>query len=146
MFPGLNLRMDGLQGGFLSVKLKHLDRWNEQRRQAAAMYADAFSGTGVIVPVEMPYGRHVYHLYVIQSENRDALRERLADAGIETGLHYPIPLHLQEAYRSLGYKEGDFPITERLRHQILSLPMYPGICAEAIRTVVSEVRETSLVN
>lgn len=146
VFPGLNMRMEGIQGGILSVKLKYLDRWNDQRRHAAAAYTRALAGSGITTPTEMSYGRHVYHLYVIQSDNRDALRQQLTDAGIESGLHYPIPLHLQQAYRSLGYKEGDFPVTELTRNRILSLPMYPGIQTEAIERVAAELREGCLVS
>lgn len=142
-FPGLNMRMDGVQGGVLSVKLRHLDRWNEQRRTAAAQYAEALAGTDITLPAEMPYGQHVYHLYVIQADDRDGLRQRLQDAGIESGLHYPIPLHLQEAYASLGHRAGAFPVTERLADRILSLPMYPGISAEAVAHVATELLEPS---
>jgi dTDP-4-amino-4,6-dideoxygalactose transaminase len=145
IFPGLNMRMEGIQGGILSVKLKYLDRWNDQRRQAAAAYDKALADTDIKVPTEMDYGRHVYHLYVIQSENRDALRQQLSDAGIESGLHYPTPLHLQEAYRFLGYKQGDFPVTERVKSRILSLPMYPGIDPKAVERVTSELRESCYV-
>ena len=145
VFPGLNMRMEGLQGGILSVKLKYLDRWNDQRRQAAAGYAEALVGSEITTPAEMAYGRHVYHLYVIQSDNRDALRQQLASAGIETGLHYPTPLHLPEAYHFLGYKEGHFPVTEKVKSRILSLPMYPGICTEAVQRIVSALRENCLV-
>ncbi len=144
-FPGLNMRMDGVQGGVLAVKLKHLDRWNDQRREAAAHYAVALRGADITLPAEMPYGRHVYHLYVIQSGDRDGLRQRLQDAGIESGLHYPIPLHLQEAYASLGYARGDFPVTERVAGRILSLPMYPGISTEAVARVAAELLEPSRV-
>jgi dTDP-4-amino-4,6-dideoxygalactose transaminase len=145
VFPGLNMRMEGIQGGILAVKLKYLDQWNDQRRQAAAEYDAALSGTEFEIPTEMPYNRHVYHLYVVQSNNRDALRSQLAEVGIESGLHYPIPLHLQEAYRFLGYKEGDFPVTERIKGRILSLPMYPGIPSEAISQVVSGLKESCYV-
>jgi len=140
-FPGLNMRMEGLQGAILSLKLKYLDRWNDQRRSAAAAYDEAFADAEIIVPVELPDRHHVYHLYVIQSGNRDELRQKLAEAGIESGLHYPIPLHVQEAYRSLGYREGDFPVTERIKRRILSLPIYPGITTEAIEAVASELLE-----
>ncbi len=141
VFPGLNMRMEGLQGGILSVKLKYLDHWNDQRRIAAAQYDAALAGTDIETPVEMNYNRHVYHLYVVQSAKRQQLREQLIESGIESGLHYPTPLHLQEAYRSLGYKQGDFPVTERIKDRILSLPMYPGICSDAITRVVSELKE-----
>jgi dTDP-4-amino-4,6-dideoxygalactose transaminase len=145
IFPGLNMRMEGIQGGILSVKLKYLDRWNDQRRAAAAAYDVALSDSKFETPTEMVYSRHVYHLYVIQSDNRDAIRQRLAEAGIETGLHYPTPLHLQEAYRSLGYNLGDFPVTERVRSRILSLPIYPGVPAEAVEQVAAELKECCYV-
>lgn len=144
-FPGLNMRMEGVQGGILSVKLKHLDRWNEQRREAAAVYERALAGLDVLAPAERNYGRHVYHLYVIQSDNRDHLRARLTEAGVETGLHYPIPLHLQKAYSALGYAEGDLPVTERVKSRVLSLPMYPGISTEAIERVATEILESCYV-
>lgn len=145
IFPGLNMRMEGIQGGILSVKLKYLDRWNDQRRLAAEQYNAALNGTEFEVPVEQPYNRHVYHLYVIRSNHRDLLRNQLTEAGIESGLHYPTPLHLQEAYRSLGYQKGDFPVTERIKDRILSLPMYPGLPSEAIERVVLELRESCYV-
>jgi dTDP-4-amino-4,6-dideoxygalactose transaminase len=145
VFPGLNMRMEGIQGGILSVKLKYLDRWNDQRRKAAVSYNSALLDTDIEIPTEMDYGRHVYHLYVIQSDNRDTLRQQLTAAGIETGLHYPTPLHLQEAYRFLGYKQGDFPVTEKVKSRILSLPMYPGIRSEAVERVASELRESCYV-
>jgi dTDP-4-amino-4,6-dideoxygalactose transaminase len=145
VFPGLNMRMEGIQGGILSVKLKYLDRWNDQRREAAVRYNSALADTDIEIPTEMDYGRHVYHLYVVQSDNRDALRHQLTAAGIETGLHYPTPLHLQEAYRFLGYKDGDFPVTEKVKARILSLPMYPGIHSEAVERVASELRESCYV-
>ena len=145
-FAGLNMRMEGLQGGILSLKLKRLDDWNDQRRTVAALYDEALAGTDVIAPTEMAYGRHVYHLYVVQSDQRDALQTRLNKAGIETGLHYPIPLHLQKAYRWLGYREGDLPQTERAKDRILSLPVYPGLSAKAAAHVAAEVLESCYVS
>jgi dTDP-4-amino-4,6-dideoxygalactose transaminase len=145
-FPGLNMRMEGIQGGILAVKLKYLDLWNNQRRSAALAYDAALANVDVETPVEMAYSRHVYHLYVVQTDTRDGLRQRLTESGIESGLHYPVPLHLQQAYRFLGYKEGDFPVTERLKDRILSLPMYPGIQAEFIERVASELREGCYVS
>ncbi len=139
--PGYNFRMEGLQGGFLSVKLNHLDLWNERRRAAAKRYSELLSDSGLTLPVEMPYGQHVYHLYVIQSDDREALRQQLSEAGIETGLHYPVPLHLQEAYASLGYSRGSFPVSEHLAGRILSLPMHPGIGDEQIEQVASVLME-----
>ena len=141
-FPGYNFRMEGLQGAFLAVKLKYLDKWNERRRMLAKHYDQLLAGSAVVTPTEMPYAKHVYHLYVIQAENREALRQHLAEQGIETGLHYPIPLHLQEAYRSLGYRRGDFPVAERLAERALSLPMYPDLTFEAVEHVASPILES----
>ena len=135
------MRMEGLQGGILTVKLKYLDIWNEQRRQAAHHYAKALADTQLVVPKEMSYGKHVYHLYVVQTNDRDALRQQLTDAGVESGLHYPIPLHLQKAYTHLGYGKGDFPVTEKMKDYILSLPIYPGMTNEAIQHVAAELQE-----
>jgi dTDP-4-amino-4,6-dideoxygalactose transaminase len=140
--PGYNFRMEGLQGGFLSVKLKYLDCWNELRRRAATKYQKALSGSSLILPTQMPYARHVYHLYVVQVEGRDGLRNRLSDAGIETGLHYPTPLHLQQAYSGLRYQAGSFPVTEYLSRRILSLPMYPDLTDEKIEHVASVLLES----
>jgi dTDP-4-amino-4,6-dideoxygalactose transaminase len=145
-FAGHNMRMEGLQGGILAVKLKYLDRWNHLRRLAADDYAISLGGSQLTLPAEMPYGRHVYHLYVVQADDRDGLRRQLAEAGVESGLHYPIPLHLQEAYRHLGYNKGAFPVTERVKDHILSLPIYPGITNEAIAQVAAEVQESCNVS
>jgi dTDP-4-amino-4,6-dideoxygalactose transaminase len=141
-FSGYNMRMEGLQGGFLAVKLKYLDRWNDQRRDAAQYYAKALVGSKVTLPVEMTYARHVYHLFVIKSDGRNALRQQLGSAGIESGLHYPIPLHLQEAFRYLNYQRGDLPVTESIKDRILSLPMYPGLAKAAIDWMAAELQES----
>jgi dTDP-4-amino-4,6-dideoxygalactose transaminase len=130
-FPGYNFRMEGIQGAILAVKLPHLDNWNDRRRAIAKRYNERLAKQGVVLPAEEGYARHVYHLYVIQSDDREALRDYLAQRGIETGLHYPIPLHESEAYASLGYRTGDFPVTEKLTQRIVSLPMYPDMSLEA---------------
>lgn len=140
-FAGYNFRMEGFQGGFLTVKLKYLDGWNEKRRALAARYDKLLAGSGIQIPKEMPYAKHVYHLYVIQTDDREMLKQQLAERGIETSLHYPIPLHLQEAYRDLGYKKGDFPVTEKLCERILSLPMFPELSPEAVDQVAAAISE-----
>ena len=112
------------------------------RRNIAALYNERLRDSIVTLPVEMPYGKHVYHLYVIQIDNRDEVKRQLADRGVDTGLHYPVPLHLQNAYRQLGYKEGDFPVSERLSEQILSLPIYPGLSTEAAEYVANALSES----
>jgi len=140
--PGFNFRLEGLQGALLGIKLPHLDQWNGERRKIAALYNEKLRDANFVLPVEMPYGKHVYHLYIVQIENRDEVKQYLAERGVDTGLHYPVPLHLQEAYRQLGYKKGDFPVSERLSQHILSLPMYPGLPVEAVEHVVQVLAES----
>ena len=140
-FPGYNLRMEGLQGGFLAAKLPYLDEQNEARRGAAETYKRLLANSDIVPPEVMPNAKHIYHLYIVQADDRDALKQYLAEQGIETGLHYPVPLHLQKAYADLGYRAGDFPIAESLARRILSLPMFPTITREQIEYVCSAVRE-----
>jgi dTDP-4-amino-4,6-dideoxygalactose transaminase len=138
---GYNGRLDALQAGFLSVKLCHLADWNARRQDAARRYNQLLAEIdGVTTPHIPAESRSVYHLYVIRVEDRQALQKSLAAAGIGTGIHYPVPLHLQDAYRSLGYPEGSFPITERVASRILSLPMFPQLTAEQVDRVCSEVK------
>ena len=139
-FRAFNYRMDGIQGAVLGVKLKHLERWTESRRAHAAEYTRQLAGTAAGLPQERPGVRHVYHVYVILLSDRDQWRTRLADAGVQTGVHYPIPVHLQPAYRDLGYAEGDFPVSEDAARQVLSLPIYPELTAAQIGEVVSLLR------
>ena len=140
-FPGFNFRMESLQGAVLSAKLKHLDEWNDARRALARRYDQSLADTAVTAPTEMPYARHVYHLYAIQSQERDQLREALAAQGIETGLHYPAPVHLEKAYRHLNHQVGDFPVSERLARNSLSLPIYPELSPESVDYVASAIRQ-----
>jgi len=142
MVIGYQERLDELQAAILRVKLRYLDRWNEQRRKWAALYDRLLADSEVVLPKERPYGRHVYHLYVIRvkGRNRDAVKARLAEAGIETQIHYPTPAHLQPAYADLGYAKGSFPITEGYSEEILSLPLYPELREEEIMTVAQELK------
>jgi dTDP-4-amino-4,6-dideoxygalactose transaminase len=140
-FPGFNFRMEGIQGAVLTTKLKYLDGWNDHRRAIAKRYRERLAGQSVVLPSESANTRHIYHLYVIQSEDRDSLRDHLAKRGIETGLHYPVPLHLQQAYASLGYHKVDFPVTEQVTERIVSLPMYPGMSMEAADYVSDAILE-----
>lgn len=136
---GYNFRLEGLQGAVLGVKLKHLDRWNALRRQHAAFYNELLAGDEhLTLPREMPYAEHIYHLYVVQAEARDELQKRLASAGVQTGIHYPLPIHLQPAYAALGHKAGDFPQSERQAERVLSLPMFPELTDEQITSVAEK--------
>jgi len=140
-FPAYNLRLEGIQGGVLAVKLPHLDGWNDNRRVLAARYQELFAGSKVVTPKEMPYSHHVYHLYVVVVEDRDALKKALSENGIENGLHYPVPLHLQRAYAYLGYKRGDFPVSEHVASNHVSLPMYAELPIEHVDHVAKAVLE-----
>jgi dTDP-4-amino-4,6-dideoxygalactose transaminase len=138
---GHNYRMDGFQGAVLGVKLNYLSEWTEKRRAHAAAYRNLLAGIGdIILPQEMPYAKHVYHLFVIQTTHRDALQKYLTERGIGTGLHYPIPLHLQNCFQHLGYKNGDFPVAENLAKCCLSLPMFAELSDTQIEYVTSSIR------
>ena len=139
---GWNCRMDGIQAAVLSVKLHHLDKANLLRRERASLYDEAFADIDrVVAPIEADYARHVYHVYAIRLRERDELRRFLEAKGIGCGVHYPIPVHLQEAWRNLGYCEGAFPIAENLAKQFLSLPMFPELTDEQIEYVAHCVGE-----
>jgi dTDP-4-amino-4,6-dideoxygalactose transaminase len=133
--------MEGIQGAILNVKLKYLADWTERRRRVAAKYCDLLKDVdGIRLPTEMKYAKHVYHLFVIQSDDRDILQEQLTNDGVSTGLHYPIPLHLQPCFSYLQYREGDFPIAETIARHCLSLPMFPEITEEEVAYVTERVR------
>jgi dTDP-4-amino-4,6-dideoxygalactose transaminase len=127
---GFNYRMDGLQAGVLSAKLKYLDQWNSARRDLAARYNGLLSDTPLALPMEADGRHHVWHLYVIRHPQRDRVRKDLAEASIDTGLHYPIPVHLQPAYAHLQHAAGNFPVAEKAAAECLSLPLYPGLTKE----------------
>jgi dTDP-4-amino-4,6-dideoxygalactose transaminase len=144
---GYNGRLDAIQCGLLNVKLPHLAQWNAQRRERAAEYQRLFAAAGeaatisVVLPYEPAWSKAVYHLYVIRTDDRDGLMEHLQRAGIGTGIHYPIPLHLQKAYTALRYSVGDFPVAEKATAEIVSLPMFPQLTGEQQARVVAEVLE-----
>lgn len=138
---GGNYRMEGIQGAVLRVKLRHLPAWTEARRAHAAQYNRLLGGSGVQIPEEMPYSRHVYHVYAIRHKNRDALHQALQTRGIQTALHYPLPLHLQKACADLGYKAGDFPVAEAASREVLSLPMYAELSEADLNEVCAAIRE-----
>jgi len=138
---GYSSRLDNLQAAILRVKLRYLNKWNESRRENAKKYNELLNNiSGITTPYEADYAKHVYHLYVIRAENRDKLREELRSKGIATGIHYPIPLHLQLAYNYLGYKRGDFPITEEASQKILSLPMFAELTGVQIEEIVKIIK------
>ncbi len=148
---GHNYRMEGIQGAVLGVKLKHLDKWTEGRRKVAEKYRELLSDiTEIKVPVEMDYAKHVYHLFVIQvkgkageerTKRRDELQKYLGENEIASGLHYPVPLHQQKCFEHLGYKKGDFPVSEELAEQGLSLPMYPELTDDQIKLVSEAIHK-----
>jgi len=152
---GYNGRLDAVQAGILCVKLQHLAAWNESRRECARRYQELLGSAEpeIRLPYEPSWAKAIYHLYVVRVRNRDQLQKHLAEAGIGTGIHYPIPLHVQKAYASLGYKAGDFPVAERVTSEIISLPMFPSLSAEqqvrvvgTIMSFVVEQREQKILS
>jgi dTDP-4-amino-4,6-dideoxygalactose transaminase len=144
---GYNGRLDALQAAILRVKLKRLSGWNARRRALAALYAERFkemglAGTALRLPVEKPWGTHVYHLYTVRVpiDARDRVRAELLEKEIETGIHYPIPLHLQTCYASMGLREGSFPVAERAAREVLSLPLFPEMTDAQVERVCEALR------
>jgi dTDP-4-amino-4,6-dideoxygalactose transaminase len=138
---GWNSRMDGMQGAVLGVKLKYLDQANAGRRRVAARYRELLAGTPeLLLPVEAGYAHHIYHIFAVRVPRRDELIQKLAERGIGTGIHYPVPVHLQAAYAGLGHHRGDFPVTEACADSFLSLPMYPELTDTQIETVARELK------
>ena len=140
VLKGYNFRMEGIQGAVLRVKLKYLEGWTEARRAAAKRYDAGLSGSGVPTPAQMPYARHVYHIYAVRTSQRQRWQQALNEKGIQSGIHYPIPVHLLPAYQDLGYKAGDFPHSEKAAAEVLSLPMFPELTPQQVDTVCEAVR------
>ena len=141
---GYNGRLDAIQAGLLSAKLPYLDKWNEQRRQVARIYEELLADVNdvVILPHVPTWSRPVFHLYVVRTADRAQLQNDLAAAGIGTGIHYPVPLHLVKAYEALGFRAGEFPVSEQAAVEVLSLPMFPGLSREQVERVATCVRES----
>lgn len=139
---GYNGRLDSIQAGILQIKLGHLTKWNEQRRQVAERYNQMLGETtpALVLPYEPSGSRAVYHLYAVRTTERDRLQEHLTRAGVGSGIHYPVPVHLQKPYLAMGFKEGDFPVSEKAAAEVLSLPMYPGLTMEQQSRVVEALR------
>jgi len=138
---GFNYRMEGFQGAILRVKLRHLERWTEARRAVVQQYDELLTDSGVETPTEMPWARHVYHVYTLRTDDRDGLQATLQADGIQTGIHYPVPVHLQPAYADLGYGRGAFPRSEAAAEQVLSLPLYPELSSQAVVEVAGAVKK-----
>ena len=141
---GYNYRMEGMQGAILRVKLRHLEAWTEARRAIAAAYTGLLKDTGVVTPMAPPHVRHVYHAYTIRTPNRDTMMERLAAAGIQASVHYPMPVHLQPAYRDARSPEGSLPMSECAAREVLSLPIYPELRPEQVEAVCQAVGHLEL--
>jgi dTDP-4-amino-4,6-dideoxygalactose transaminase len=135
VLAGFNYRMEGLQGAILRVKLRHLEKWTEARRAHAARYRQLLADTGLGLPAEMPWARHVYHVYAVRTGEREALMKRLNEQGIQTGIHYPVPVHLQPAYADSAWSKGSLPNAEKAAEEVLSLPMYPEMTEDHLQLV-----------
>jgi dTDP-4-amino-4,6-dideoxygalactose transaminase len=142
---GYNYRMDTIQSAVLNVKMSYIESWTEARRSLAAYYDALLAELPFLRPRPSPSGRHVYHVYAVGLRRRDAVLRALQAAGIGVGIHYPVPVHLQEAYANLGYRAGDFPVTERLANEFLSLPIYPELQPEQVREVVRQLENVAFV-
>ena len=136
---GFNSRLDAIQGAILRVKLPHLDSWNEGRRKVAEVYNKEFKDTDVVIPAVREENEHIYHQYVLQSEDRETVLNKLKEKGVATGVYYPVPLHLQKVYSDLGYKEGDMPVAEYLSHRTFAIPVYPELTEEQINSIVDAI-------
>jgi dTDP-4-amino-4,6-dideoxygalactose transaminase len=139
VLKGYNFRLEGIQGAVLRVKLRHLEKWTEARRAAAKRYDQLLIGGGVGLPKQMDYARHVYHIYAVRTTDRAAMQESLNAQGVQTGIHYPFPVHLLPAFADLGYRTGQFPHAERAANEVLSLPMFPELTAEQSAAVSAAV-------
>ena len=145
VLKGYNYRMDGIQGAILRVKLRHLERWTEARRAHARDYARLLADSNVTIPQEAGYARHVFHVYAVRTTDRQSLQRTLQANGVGSGIHYPIPVHLQPAYSDLGYTAGAFPESERAADEVLSLPMYPELSHTKLEMVAAAIRQEAYV-
>ena len=137
---GYNSRLDAIQAAILSVKLKEIDSWNSKRREIVELYNKALQNSNLVIPTAKDCNEHVYHMYILQSENREEILAKLKEAGIATGVYYPVPLHLQKVYKSLGYKEGDMPVSEYLSHRTFAIPVYPELTKEQVDYVIQNLK------
>lgn len=138
---GFNYRMEGIQGAVLAIKLKHLEKWTRERQRVAKLYTELLAGTPLQLPHQASFAESVWHLYVVRHPRRDELKKHLDANGVGCALHYPLPLHLQKCYASLGHRPGDFPAAEKAASQCLSLPIYPELTEQQVQRVVQVVKE-----
>ncbi|WP_238883042.1 DegT/DnrJ/EryC1/StrS aminotransferase family protein [Clostridium sp. YIM B02551] len=139
---GFNSRLDAMQAAILRVKLKEIDKWNNKRREVVDIYNENFKGLNVQTPIAREDIKHVYHMYILQSEERESVLEELKEKGIATGVYYPVPLHLQKVYKNLGYKEGDFPNAEYLSHRTFAIPVYPELTSDQVNYIIDSVKNS----
>jgi dTDP-4-amino-4,6-dideoxygalactose transaminase len=137
---GWNSRLDTVQAAILRIKLRHLAAWNAARRRHAAAYSEGLKGLPLVLPKEMPENEHIYHLFVLQVDERARFMDYLGKSGVSCGIHYPVPIHLQAAYKDLDYRLGSMPVTERIASRLVSLPMFPEMNAAQVAHVVQTVR------
>ena len=141
---GYNTRLDAIQAAILNVKINEIDNWNAKRREIVSIYNEALQNNDLVTPIAKDYNEHVYHMYILQSENREEIISKLKEAGIATGVYYPVPLHLQKVYKDLGYKEGDMPVAEYLSHRTFAIPVYPELTKEQVDYIISKIKEEEL--
>lgn len=146
VLEGFNYRMDAIQGAVLRVKLRHLESWSEARRTRAQLYARLLANSPVEPPIEAQGNRHVWHIFAVRTPNRQQLQQMLAHEGVETGLHYPVPVHLQPSFADLGHRSGDFPVTEAAANSVLSLPLYPELGLREVEMVCELIRQDAYVH
>ena len=138
---GYNTRLDAIQAAILNIKINEIDNWNAKRREIVSIYNEALQNNDLVTPIAKDYNEHVYHMYILQSENREEIISKLKEAGIATGVYYPVPLHLQKVYNDLGYKEGDMPVAEYLSHRTFAIPVYPELTKEQVDYIISKIKE-----
>lgn len=146
VLKGFNYRLEGLQGAVLRVKLRYLEQWTEARRRAAARYDAGLAASGIPTPIAMPHARHVYHVYALRTQQRQEWQAALSAEGIQSGIHYPVPVHMQPAFAELGHKAGDFPHSERAANEVLSLPMFAELTNEQCDRVCAVLRRLAQQN
>jgi len=137
---GFNTRLDTIQAAILRIKLLNIDNWNEKRRENAKMYDDELKDTYLTLPITIYESKSVYNMYVVQSENREEILNKLKGKGISTGIYYPVPMHLQKVYKGLGYKEGDMPVAEYLSHRTFAIPIFPELSIEQKKYIIDTIK------